>query len=153
MQGVLHSEVPTLGTPRAALLAFSVAVVAYNVLAVVQAAVAGHAAQVAHATHTAAVPISAYYVAQTVRDYLHGLLLAVPDEVWARYDAQLPADLAASLRQLAAKVRLEAYRKHPRGSSGPRRPKGHLPLAEIQEHVATARVLADYKQQRGQQAP
>ena len=75
------------------------------------------------------------------------------DTLWARYDAQLPADLAASLRQLAAKVRLEAYRKHPRGSSGPRRPKGHLPLAEIQEHVATARVLADYKQQRRQQAP
>lgn len=153
LQGVLHSEVPTLGMPRAALLAFSVAVVAYNVLAVVHAAVEGHAAQVARATHTLAVPISTYYVAQTVREYFHGLLLAVPDEAWTRYDAQLPADLAASLRQLAAKVRLEAYRKHPRGSSGPRRPKGHVPLAELQEHVATARVLAEYKQQQRQQAP
>jgi IS4 transposase len=153
LQGVLHSEVPTLGMPRAALLAFSVAVVAYNVLAVVHAAVEGHAAEVARATHAAAVPISTYHVAQTVREYFHGLLLAVPEEGWARYDAQRPAELAASLRQLAAKVRLEAYRKHPRGSSGPRRPKGHVPPAERSAHIATARVLAEYKQQQRQQAP
>lgn len=153
LQGVLRGEVPTLGTPRAALLAFSVAAVAYNVLAVVQAAVEGEAARVARATHTAPVPISAYYVAQTVRDYVHGLRLAVPDEVWAHYDVQRPADFAARLRELATTARLEAYRKHPRGSSGPRRPKGHLPLAEIQEHVATARILADHKRQRRQRAP
>jgi hypothetical protein len=34
-EAVLRSEVPTLGQPRAALLAFSVAVVAYTVFAVV----------------------------------------------------------------------------------------------------------------------
>jgi hypothetical protein len=152
LQGVLHSELPTLGTPRAALLAFGVAAVAYNVQAVVRRAVEGHAARVAEATRAPAVPISAYYVAQAVRDYVHGLLIAVPEAAWARYDAQGPAELAASLRQLAAHVRLEAYRKHPRGASGPRRERGHAARGELQ-HVSTARVLEKHQQQRREQAP
>jgi hypothetical protein len=38
LESVLNSEIRTLGYPRAALLAFSIAVLAYNVLAVLQAA-------------------------------------------------------------------------------------------------------------------
>jgi IS4 transposase len=40
LEAALHSEVRTLGYPRAALLAFGLAVVAFNVLAVIEAAVA-----------------------------------------------------------------------------------------------------------------
>ncbi len=40
LESVLHSEVRTLGHPRAALLAFGVALLAYNVLALLQTAVA-----------------------------------------------------------------------------------------------------------------
>ena len=147
LEAVLHSEVRTLGQPRAALLAFSVAVVAYNVLAVVQAAVETQAAAAPES-----VPISLYYVAHTVREHYRGLLIAVPASVWAEYDAQAPAELAASLRQIAAHVRLEAYRKHPRGASGPRPKKGYVPREELQ-HVSTARLLADQKRQRRQQGP
>jgi IS4 transposase len=39
LEAVLHSEVQTLGHPRAALFAFGVPVMAYNVLAVLQSAV------------------------------------------------------------------------------------------------------------------
>jgi len=35
LEGVLHSEIGSLGHPRAALLGFAVAVLAYNVLAVI----------------------------------------------------------------------------------------------------------------------
>ena len=147
LEGVLHSEVHSLGHPRAALLAFSVAVVAYNVLAVVQAAVETEAAAAAEP-----VPISMYYVAHTVREHYRGLLIAVAASVWADYDAQPPAALAASLRDIAAHVRFEAYRKHPRGASGPRQPKGFVAPADLQ-HISTARVLAEHKTQRRQQAP
>lgn len=147
LQAVLHSEVRTLGQPRAALLAFSVAVVAYNVLAVVQAAVETQATAAAEP-----VPISLYYVAHTVREHYRGLLIAVVPSVWARYDAQTPAALAASLREIAAHVRLEAYRKHPRGVSGPRQRKDYVARTELQ-HVSTARLLAEQKRQRRQQGP
>jgi hypothetical protein len=152
LQAVLHSEVRTMGQPRAALLAFSVAVVAYNVLAVVQAALETHASQTAQADAAEPVPISLYYVAHTVREHYRGLLIAVAPSVWARYAAQPPAALAASLRQIAAHVRLEAYRKHPRGASGPRQTKGYVARAELQ-HVSTARVLAEHKRKRPPQAP
>ena len=39
LESVLHSEVKALGHPRAALLAFGVAVLAYNVLSVLQSVV------------------------------------------------------------------------------------------------------------------
>lgn len=39
LESTLHSEVHSLGYPRAALLAFGVAVLAYNVLSVLKAAV------------------------------------------------------------------------------------------------------------------
>ena len=146
LQAVLHSEVRTLGQPRAALLAFSVAVVAYNVLAVVQAAVETPATGAAEP-----VPISLYYVAHTVREHCRGLLIAVAPSVWTSYAAQSAAELAASLRQIATHVRLEAYRKHPRGASGPRQTRGYAPRADVQQHVATARLLAEHKRQRRQQ--
>lgn len=47
LESVLHSEVTSLGHPRAALLAFGVAVLSYNVLAVLQSAVWN-----AHELHT-----------------------------------------------------------------------------------------------------
>jgi IS4 transposase len=50
LESVLHSEGRTLGFPRAALLAFGVAVAAYNVLLLIQTAVrAKHARQLADA--------------------------------------------------------------------------------------------------------
>jgi len=154
LQAVLHSEVSTLGQPRAALLAFSVAVVAYNVLAVVQATLDAEAAQAAASAtpNTEPVPLSLYYVAHTVREHYRGLLIAVAPAVWATDERQTPAALAATLRQIATHVRLEAFRKHRRGPSGPRQ-KGYAPRADVQRHVATARVLAEQKKQRGQQAP
>jgi len=162
LEAVLHSEVRTLAHPRAALLAFSVAVVAYNVLAVVQATLEAQTAADAQAAAPpnaplaadapAPVPISLYYVAHTVREHYRGIRLAVPASVWASYDALTPGELATTLRHIATHVRLEAYRKHPRGASGPRPRKGYAPRTALQ-HVSTARLLAAEKQRRGQQAP
>ena len=151
LEAVLQSEVHTLGQPRAALLAFSVAVVAYNVLAVVETAVAAEAAARARvdpeAGHTATaepVPISMYYVAHEVREHYRGLLVAVDPAVWAYYDAQGPAALALTLQRMAAHVRLEALRKHPRKST-PKRKPGYAPRKDVQRHVATARILEQQK--------
>lgn len=147
LEAVLQSEVRPLGQPRAALLAFSIAVVAYNVLAVVETAVEAEAVERAQAdssANTEPVPISMYYVAQEVREYYRGLLVAVDPAVWEHYDSQGPAALALTLQRMAAHVRLEALRKHPRKPTSKRKP-GYAPRSDVQRHVATARLLAEQK--------
>jgi IS4 transposase len=140
LEAALASEVATLGQPRAALLAFSVAVLAYNVLATVEAALAAEAAAQAVADHTEPVPLSTYYVAHEVRESYRGLLIAVAAAVWVRYDAQDPAALARTLRTLAGHARLTALRKHPKPPT-PKPPKGYAPREAVQRSVATARLL------------
>lgn len=140
LEAALMSEITTLGQPRAALLAFSVAVLAYNVLATIEAALAAAAAAQAEADGTEPVPISTYYVAHAVRETYPGLLIAVATAVWARYDAQGPAALARMLRTLAGHARLSAFRKHPKPST-PKRPKGYASREDVQRSVATARLL------------
>jgi IS4 transposase len=148
LEAVLHSEVRTFGQPRAALLAFCVAIVAYNVLAVVQAAVAAEAHARAR-PGDAPVPLSMYYVAHDVREHYRGLLIAVAAAVWTRYARQRPAQLARTLRRIAAQVRLEAFRKHPRAPKrhARQRPKQRDgPPSTGSPHVATARILQQLKQ-------
>ena len=154
LEAVLASEVPTLAHPRAALLAFSVAVVAYNALAVVHAAAEAGAAAVSPARRAAPapMPLSLYALAHTIREHYRGMLVAVPPAAWAGYDALAPVALAATLVRIAAHVRRAAFRKQPRGASGPRLARGYVPRAELQ-HVSTARLLAADRQRRREQAP
>ena len=153
LEAVLHSEVRTLGQPRAALLAFSVAVLAYNGLALVQAVLDAHATATAAAVpNTPPIPLSLFYIAQDIREHYRGMLVAIPAGDWARYDDQSPAQLAQTLRHLATHVRLAAFRKHPRAAR-PRRKKGYAPRAEVQRKIATARVLDQQQQRRRSQGP
>lgn len=160
LEKVLESEVRALGQPSAALLAFSVAVLAYNVLSVVQAAVEQEARREAEretsktsrtsktspvpAEPIEPVPISMYYIAQEVRESYRGLLIAVDPKVWEHYDAQGPRSLALTLQRMAHHVRLEALRKHPRKNT-PKRKPGYAPRKEVQRHISTARVIATHK--------
>lgn len=137
LEAALHSEVRTLGYPRAALLAFGLAVIAFNVLAVIEAAVAA-----AHDLAGEGLEVSTYYVADDVRSDYRGMLIAIAAAVWAAYDAQTPTALARTLRQIAAHVDPRTLRKHPRGPK-PKKPKGYAPRASVERHVATARVLRD----------
>ena len=62
LEAVLESEVRSLGRPRAALLAFGVAVLAYNVLSVVKSAV-----EASHDLEAAKMQVSTYYIAAEVK--------------------------------------------------------------------------------------
>jgi IS4 transposase len=137
LEAALHGEVRTLGYPRAALLAFGLAVVAFNVLAVIEAAVAA-----AHDLDAAGLAVSTYYVADDVRSDYHGMLIALPAATWAPFDDLPPAALARRLRAIAAHVDPRTLRKHPRGPK-PKVRKGYAPGAAVRRHVATARVLRD----------
>lgn len=136
LESVLTSEVRTLGYPRAALLAFTTAVLAYNALAVIQAAV-----EAEHDLAAAGIELSSYFIAGDVKTYYAGRNVAVPPAAWTAWEEQPPAEVSATLRRIAAHVEPKRLRKHPRKSK-PKTKKGYAPGASVRRHVATARVLA-----------
>ena len=136
LEAALHSEVQSLGYPCPALLTFGVAIVAYNVLSVLQAAVRAE-----HATTPAIYSLSLYYVTDEIRRQYQGMMIAVPASGWVDYDGMSPAQHACELRRFAAKVeptRLSTHRRAPR----PKKTKGYVAGCVACRHVATARVLA-----------
>ena len=137
LEAVLHSEVRSLGHPRAALLASGVAVMACNVLSVLQSAV-----WIAHELDGSDIELSSYYIADEVRTHYAGMMMAVKPKAWDRYDKMSVAQLAQALLQIAVNASPKALRKHPRGHP-PSVRKGYVPGAVARRHVATARVLKD----------
>lgn len=133
LESVLHSEVSTLSHPRAALLAFGVAVMAYNVLAVLLAAV-----EAEH--HLEANEVSSYYVAGEVKATYVGMMIAIPEKVWTRMEPQTDTELSQTLLGMARQVNPAKLRKHPRGPKKKVK-KGYVSARQAQRHVSTARVL------------
>lgn len=129
----LTCEINTLGYPRAALFGFCLALVAYNAVSLIQAALrAAHGAKVQ-------AEISWYYVCLHLSKVYTGLMIAVPARHWDIFRRLDVADFAALLKELAAKIDLRRFRKHPRGPKKP--PPKKISGAKI-HHVATARILA-----------
>lgn len=132
----LNSEVRSLGSPRAALLAFSVAVLAYNILALVQRAVAS-----VHPPEKTGFELSLYYVANELRSNYAGMMIALPADEWPSFSADSPTIFARRLQQLAKRVQPQTLRKHPRERK-PKSAPGYVSRSAAQQHVSTFRVLA-----------
>lgn len=133
----LQAEIKTLGYPKAALFAFCMALVAYNVLSVVQAAL-----RAAHGEQIVADQVSFYYLCDEVAATYRGLLIAIPAEYWTRNYAELtPAQMAKCLVRMAEQIDLSRYRKHKRG---PKKPKPTLNKTN-RGHASTARILAQHR--------
>ena len=134
LEAYFHSEINTLGYPKAALFGFCLALVAYNVLAVVVAALRG-----VHGEATVDNEVSLYYMANEIATTYHGMMIAIPAVEWDVFYAMSHADLAAILLELAHKVRLQAMRKSPHRRPRKPAPQGKKPARK--EHVATAKLL------------
>lgn len=137
LESVLQSEIASLGHPRAALLAFGVAALAYNVLAVLQQAVA------AAEPDSAVQPedVSPYFLAQEIKAHYAGMLLATTASAWQELDALAARPLARLLLDIASHVEVRRLRRHPRAPKEKTR-KGYVPASVVHRHVSTARVLA-----------
>jgi len=134
---ILQCEPNTLGYPPAALFAFCLAVVAYNVLRLTRAALGA-----AHGAEKIEREVSSYYLAQELAKVFTGMAIALPAEDWAEYGHLPPAELAARLRRWAQHAPLWRYQKHPRG---PKKPRPRRTSGAKISHVATARLLANMK--------
>jgi len=137
LEGHLHSEINTLGYPKAALFGFCVALVAYNVLAVVKGALRN-----VHGDETIDNELSGYYLAGNIARTYDGMMVAIEPEDWTVFHAMPLTQLAQVLAQLAANVKLAKFRKHRRGPKKPRPKRDKHP---DQPHVSTAKLLARKK--------
>jgi IS4 transposase len=137
LEAHFHSEINTLGYPKAALLGFCIAVVAYNVWAVVQAAL-----RRVHGVEKVEHEVSGYYLAEEMSATYRGMMIALPPPEWAVFQTLSLAAMAACLLDLAQHVRLSAVRKHRRG---PKKPASKLPYDPKHPHVSTARLIAQRK--------
>jgi hypothetical protein len=135
LEAVLESEVRSLGRPRAALLAFGVAVLAYNVLSVVKSAV-----EASHDLDAAKMQVSTYYIAAEVKFTYGGMMVMVEPEEWREQEAPSAEQLSTALLELAKKVKPSTLRKHPRAAKKKVK-KGYVSGKVARRHVATARVL------------
>ena len=128
----LHGEIETLGYPKAALFGFCMALLAYNLLAIMKAAMsAAHGPQAKES-------LSIYYVSDEIA-HTYRALEIVPDSHWEMSFANLSAaQLAKQLIQIASTVNLARYQKTPRG------PKKEPPPMNKKKrnHVSTARILS-----------
>lgn len=137
LEAHLSGEIVTLGHPKAALFAFCTALVAYNVLSVVKAAlgsVYGH--------EKIKEEVSGYYIADEVAGTYRGMLIAIPWAQWSIFYRMSDEELGTVLQELAGKVRLSAFKKHKRGPKKKPPPKRN-PKKET--HVSTSKLLAQRK--------
>jgi IS4 transposase len=136
LEAALAGELRTLGQPKAALFAFGLAVLAFNMLQVVRRAV--------EAAHTVAgeVPaVSSYHVAVEIRATYQGFAIATDDTDWTPWDALSDRRFAAVLRTIAAGLDIATVRKSRRAPKKPA-PKGYVPRSVAQRHHSTARLMA-----------
>lgn len=130
----LNSEINTLGYPKAALFGFCLALVAFNLYAVVMAALRS-----AHRDHAINDEVSEYYVAQEIATTYTGMLMAIPEDDWTVFTEASQAELGDILLYLAAKVDLSKFKKNKRGPKKPPNPKNQF---RGKTHVSTAKLLA-----------
>jgi IS4 transposase len=130
----LNTEIKTLGYPRAALFGFCIGLVAYNILAVLKAAL-----RQVHGATVIDTQLSGYYVTDEVSGTYRGMMIAIPPPAWQVFRHLTVAEVADVLIDLAGKVCLAKFRKQPRGPKKPRPPRRFDPK---HPHQATAKLLA-----------
>jgi len=136
----LHCELNTLGYPKAALFGFCVAVAAYNVLAVLKAAL-----RAVHGEQKVQHEVSGYYMVLEWALVYAGMMIALPPAEWEPFGAMSAHELADYLRAWARRVNLEKVKKAP-----PRKPTKQKPprIKDKGPHLSTARLLDEAKKRQ-----
>jgi hypothetical protein len=134
---LLHCEAPTLGYPRAALFAFSMAMLAGNALAILKGNLRAVHGDVMVAE------LSDYALVNDMAEVNPGMMIAVPPPEWSFVHQGTPARVAEAVQELAAKVPVERMLRHRRG---PKKPKATRKSSGSRiHHVATKKLLDQAK--------
>jgi IS4 transposase len=137
LEAALSSELQTLAYPQAALFGFCTALVAYNLLSVVKAAL-----RAAHGAAKIQDQVSGYYLADEVAGTWRGMMIVLPSDFWRERFGTLSAkQIATFLVQTAKHVKLSHFKKHPRG---PKRPPPKM-NQHLRNGASTAKILRQTK--------
>ncbi len=135
IERAFESEISTLGYPGAALFALSLGLLAYNAVALIEAAVACE-----HGRETVRNEVSMYYLSLEIRQAWDGMQIAIPPKHWRVFATQSDEDFAATLREIARQMQLVRYKKHPRG---PKKKPPKKTKYKNGRHVSTAKLIAE----------
>lgn len=127
----LNGEINTLAYPPAAITAYALALVSFNVLTIVRSSV-----EVIHGEETANA-MSTYHMADEVSSTDQGMMIAIPLPEWqSRFGNLEPPDMADELKRMAREIQIRRYRKSRRG---PKKPKPNR--SGTFQHVSTQKLL------------
>jgi len=129
----LRCEIDTMAYPKAALFGFCTALVAYNAVAAVRAALRS-----AHGTESVEGQVSTYQLAGEVERTYEGMMIALPPREWAVFGTASVVEFAEFLQAAAELVWLAKY---PLSHRGPKKPQPKHAHSKKKPHVATARLL------------
>lgn len=135
LEKYFHSEINTLGYPKAALFGFCLALVAFNVYAVVMAAL-----RAAYPDQAMNDEISDYYIAQEISATYTGMVMIVDEEEWTVFRNGSTQEVGQLLIDLALKIELWRFKKNKRGPKKPAKPKTQF---AGMPHVSTQRLLME----------
>jgi len=130
----LTCEIKTLGYPRAAVFAFCLALVAWNGMSVIHAALRN-----VYGEETVDENVSSFYLSLEIAQVYNGMMIAIPAAEWTIFQNLSTAKMASVLIQLAGKVSLAKFQKSKRG---PKRQQPQRQYSGNGQHVATAKLLA-----------
>src|SRR5712691_3798557 len=130
----LRCEIDTLGYPRAALLGFCLACVAYNAVSLVKAAI-----RAIEGPEFVEGKLSMYYLTLEVARVTGGMEIAIPQKEWRIFRRMSQQEFLATIMDLASRLRPEKYTKHKRG---PKKKPPKKTSGKRIHHVSTARILA-----------
>jgi hypothetical protein len=129
-----NGEINTLAYPKAALFSFTLALVAYNLLATLRSAVAS-----VHGVGKIEASLSDFYLVDEIQSTYRGMMIAIPPVTWQCFTDFSLADVVLLLLDLAEQVSLTRFLKQPRA---PKKKKPPLTKDPLHPHVSTAKLLA-----------
>jgi Transposase DDE domain len=130
----LSCEINTLGYPKAALFTFCLALLAYNAVSLIKAALRS-----AHGRQKVNDEVSSYSLSLEISRTYDGMMIAIPAPHWVLFRVLSDQAFANVLRELASSVNLARYQKHPRG---PKKKPPARTTYQNGKHVSTAKLLA-----------
>ena len=130
----LDGEIKTLAYPKAALFSFTLALMAYNVLATLKAVLAS-----VHGVGKIEAALSDFYVVEEFQSIYRGMMIAIPSEYWSPFAEMSLPELTDLLKDLATQVELKRFLKQPRKKKKKKPPRVADPK---HRHVSTAKLLS-----------